>query len=177
MHGELSRRHAAVADATARVAWQVGAQVRREVEALEPHSKQRPDIQIVFPGRMLLADVVVSHSLTPGNIANRHPATLTWERRKIKKYAGVSARLGAELLNLSLDTCGVMASDAIKLVQAIGEEGERWSVGTWKSGLIERMLLNSIAVAVQRGNALAMLQGYTRAMGAQAQWEDRVGTD
>ena len=44
--GELSRRHDSVVDATARVAWQVGAQVQREVEGLDPNSRLRPDLQI-----------------------------------------------------------------------------------------------------------------------------------
>ena len=57
----------------------------------------------------------------------------------------------------------------MRLVQAIGEEGERWSAGTWTSGAIERQLLGAIAVAVQRGNALAMLTGYTRATRATAE--------
>ena len=38
--GEVSRRHNAVADAVARVAWLVGAQVRREVTGLDPNSGQ-----------------------------------------------------------------------------------------------------------------------------------------
>jgi len=63
-----------------------------------------------------------------------------------------------------------MASDAIRLVKAIGEEGERWSAGTWSSGYIERMLLGSIAVAVQRGNALAMLTGFSRMTSARGVW-------
>ena len=54
INGELSRRHDAVADAVGRVAWQVGAQVRREVAGLDLGSKQRPDLEIVFPGRVLL---------------------------------------------------------------------------------------------------------------------------
>ena len=55
---------------------------------------------------------------------------------------------------MSVDTCGGLASDAVKLVRAIAEEGERWSAGTWSSANIERQLLGAIAVAVQRGNAL-----------------------
>jgi len=81
---------------------------------------------------------------------------------KNKKYAGVAARIGAELLNVSLDSCGGMATDAVRLIAAIGEEGERWSIGTWSRGEIQRQLLGAMAVAVQRGNALAMLAGYAR---------------
>ena len=89
---------------------------------------------------------------------------MQWQSVKNKKYAGVAAaaRIGAELLNVSLDSCGGMAADAVRLVAAIGEEGERWSMGTWSSGEIERQLLGAMAVAVQRGNALALLAGYTR---------------
>ena len=74
----------------------------------------------------------------------------------------MAARLGAELMNCSIDTSGGLGDGAVRLARAIGEEGERWSAGTWSSGLIERQLLGSMAVAVQRGNALAMLHGYTR---------------
>ena len=74
----------------------------------------------------------------------------------------MASRLGAELLNVSLDTCGGMADGTSRLVEAIGEEGERWSMGTWDRGSIERRLLGTIAIAVQRGNAMAMLLGYTR---------------
>ena len=57
--GELSRRHDAVVDAIGRVAWMVGAQVKREVEGLDADSRKRPDLEVVFPGRRLLTDVVV----------------------------------------------------------------------------------------------------------------------
>ena len=174
--GELTRRHDAVVDATARVAQLVGAQVQREVQGLDPHSTKRPDLQIVFPGRMLLVDVVVTHSLTNSRVARGQSAVATKQSEKHKKYAGVASRLGAELLNLSVDTCGGMADHAVRLVEAIGEEGERWSAGMWSSGHIKRILLGSIAVTVQRGNAMVMLSGYTRSASAQAERERRAGT-
>ena len=126
--GEVSRRHDAVADAIARVAWLVGAQVRREVEWLDPHSKRRPDIQLVFPGRMILSDVVVSHSLASRWVSRNGSSATEAQNRKNAKYAGVASRLGAELMNASVDTCGGLASDTSRLVAAIGEEGERWSM-------------------------------------------------
>ena len=63
---------------------------------------------------------------------------------------------------MSAETYGGMASDASKLVEVIRKEGERWSAGTWSSGVIAPQLLSAIAVAVQRSNAMAMLVGYTR---------------
>jgi hypothetical protein len=169
--GEQSRRHHAVVDAIARVAWLVGGQVQREVTGLDPHSKQRPDLHIVFPGRAVLTDVVVSHSLTARRIAQRGSTAAVKQRQKVGKYARMASRLCAELLNVSVDTCGGLASDAVQLVRAIAEEGERWSAGTWTNARIERQLLGAIAVAVQRGNALTMLAGYSRVMGARANAE------
>ena len=88
--------------------------------------------------------------------------------RKQKKYAGVAAHLGAELFNVSVEAHGGMASVTFLLARAIGEEGARWSQSTWKRGAIERQLLCEIAVAVQRGNALTMLSGHTKAVRARA---------
>ena len=126
---------------------------------------------------MLLTDVVVSHSLTASQIARRQSVTASWQLRKNRKYAGVAARLGAELLNMSVDSCGGLASGASELVRAIGEEGERWSLGTWSSGSIERQLLGAVAIAIQRGNALAVLSGHTRAARASFYHERQGSVD
>ena len=147
VRGELSRRHDAVVDAVSRVAWIVGAQVKKEVESLDPDSLKRPDLQILKSGTTA-------------------PRQENGRGIKNKKYAGIASRIGAELLNMSIDTSGGLASDAVRLVDASGEEGERWSLGTWAGAEIRRQLLGAIAVAVQRGNALAMLTGYTRATAA-----------
>ena len=136
--------------------------MKREVTGLDPHSGQRPDLQIVFPGRMLLSDVSVSTSLTAARVALTSFSANDFQTRKKKKYAAVASRLGAELLNLCVDACGGMASEATRLVRVIGEEGERWSAGTWSAVSIQRQLLSAIAVAVQRGNALTVLSGFTR---------------
>ena len=163
-NGEGSRRHDAVVDAIGRVAWQVGAQVKREVDGLHSqHSKQRPDLQFVFPGRMLLSDVVVSHPLTASFISRSNSTAAVTQRTKDKKYAGVASHIGAELMNACVETCGGLGTGTVRLAQAIGEEGERWSMGTWVNGTIERQLLGAIAIAVQRGNAMVVLTGYTRA--------------
>ena len=166
--GEQTRRHDAVVDAIARVARLVAAQVKKEVVGLVADSgKQRPDLQIAFPGRMLLTDVSVSSSLTAARMKLNASSASDWQTRKNIKYQSVAAQLGAELLNVCVEACGGMASDAVRLVQAIGEEGARWSMGTWKSADIERQLLGAIAVAVQRSNALMMLSGFTRMMRVQ----------
>ena len=68
-----------------------------------------------------------------------------------------------------------MASETFLLARAIGEEGERWSRSTWKRGAIERQLLCEIAVAVQRGSALTMLSGHTKAVRARGRGTEGNG--
>ena len=46
--------------AIARTARLVGGQVEQEAKGLDPRSQQRPDLQIAFPGRLILSDVVVT---------------------------------------------------------------------------------------------------------------------
>ncbi len=121
-------------------------------------------MQIAFPGRLILSDVVVTHGLSIARVKSR-VGTASKQAEKTKKYAHIASRIGAELLNVALDTCGGLASEAVELVRAIGEEGEKWTSGAWTSARIERQLLGAIAVAVQRGNSLIMLTGCTRASG------------
>ena len=69
---------------------------------MDATSARRPDLQLVFPGRMLLTDVVVSHSLTAARCAKHATgaslAAVSWQSAKNKKYAAVASRIGAELL-------------------------------------------------------------------------------
>ena len=46
-------------------------------------------------------------------------------------------------------------------------------MGTWSKGSMERELVAAIAVAVQRGDAMALGTCYTRASSAQARTEGR----
>ena len=122
-------------------------------------------------------DVSVSHSLTVYLIARGSSSASSWQSRKNTKYAPVAARLGAELLNMCADASGGMATGAFELTRAIGDEGERW-LGAWSSVGIQRHLLECIAASIQRGNAMVMLTGFSRAAGAtwgsKEQWSRRT---
>jgi hypothetical protein len=101
--------------------------------------------------------VSVSHTLTPAAVTYLKAQTHARQSGKNKKYASVASRLGAELLNVVVDTSGGMTAGAMGLVGAIGEEGERWSAGTWTSAAITRHLLGAIAVFVtlyQKGGGI-----------------------
>ena len=74
----------------------------------------------------------------------------------------------AELLPFSVETYGGMAPDAIKLLSAMGDMGEE-QLGMWPRHVVIRHLIGSVATAVQRGNAVTWLSGYSRALAAWAQ--------
>ena len=117
-------------------------------------------------------NVILSwHKYTRADARNSTKIQLT----KDAKYTRIASRVGAELLNVAIDTSGSLAQGAMRLVEAIGEEGARWSAGTWTSAAIKRHLLSAIAVAVQRGNALTMLCGYCSAVRGAASDEDETG--
>ena len=69
-----------------------GAQVRNDVEWLD---EARP--ADCAPGRMLLADVSVSHTLTASAVSQQRSTAANWQSRKSMKYKCVAAHLGAEL--------------------------------------------------------------------------------
>ena len=160
---EITSRHDEVADALQHAALLIGAQVRREVKGLKRDSNIRPDLQLFFPGRMLLTDVAVSHPLTENLIAKRESSGVSRQQEKRRKYSSVAARLVAELLPYSVETCGGMADDAMKLVQAMGEEGEE-AMGAWTKAEIMRYIVSLTAAAVQRGNARAVLSGRMKSL-------------
>ncbi|HEY4385420.1 MAG TPA: hypothetical protein VGN34_13255, partial [Ktedonobacteraceae bacterium] len=165
MNGEVNTRHNEIADVLQHTALLLGAQAKREVQGLVRKSKVRPDLQIFFPGRMLLTDVVVSHPITASRVKNRGSSTKAAQLEKRTKYSSVSAQLGAELLPFSVATYGGLADDAMKLVHALGEEGEE-TMGAWSKEEIIRYTLSVTGIAIQRGNARVMLAGRMQSLKA-----------
>ena len=96
-----------------------------------------PDLRIVFPGRVILSDVAVLHSLSEYAIGCTEATASRSQGTKNRKYASVAARLGAELLNVCVGATGGMAKDALRLAQAVDDEGERW-LRAWSSAGIQR---------------------------------------
>jgi phosphoribosyl-ATP pyrophosphohydrolase len=164
-HGEGNVRHNEIADVLQHTALLLGAQAKREVKGLAEKSKVRPDLQIFFPGRMLLTDIVVSHPVTTSRVQRHQSSTKTAQLNKRTKYSSVATRLGAELLPFSVATYGGLADDAMKLVQAMGEEGEE-TMGAWRKEEIIRYTLSAIAATIQRGNARVMLAGRMQSLKA-----------
>jgi hypothetical protein len=162
--GRLTLRHNAVVDALYHAVLTVGGQAAREPAGLHFQDDRRPDLQIVFPGQHVLTDVVVSHPLAPSHVRRRiGKVAIIAQQHKQRKYRETAAHHHAQLLPFSVETCGAMAPDAVKLLQLISRAGKE-HLGLWPHEQTMRHLLGAITLAVQRGNAMAVLEGHSKTM-------------
>jgi hypothetical protein len=162
-NGEITTRHNAVNDALYASVLTVGGQAVREPLGLNAHDGKRPDLQTVFHGKQLLSDTVVTHPLAP--------SMLRWSSRrsccaaeikakdKHKKYDDLAAQHRASFLALSVETCGGFSSDAAELVQRIAR-GSKETLDLWPYSQVVQHIVRSIAIAIQRGNAMIVLSNY-----------------
>jgi hypothetical protein len=163
---EVNTRHDAVKDALYRAVLLTGGQAMREVKGLDAKSDLRPDLQIVYPGRHVLTDVAVVHSL--GSRGRDEPANPTatakdMEGRKRRKYTAIASRHDAELIHFVVETCGGFGPDAIALLDVIsGAASEHLSL--WSQEDAAKELLDSVAIAVQKGNAMTILGAHAAAL-------------
>jgi hypothetical protein len=166
--GEIDRRHNDVANAIYRTVLAVGGQAFREPEGLETTDGRRPDLRVVIGTHHVIADVVVTHPLAGSYLRNNTALTQLGaararQKKKHVKYDRTAAQHHAQMLAFSVETCGGMASDAITLMHIIADAGEE-QLGLWPKGEILQEMVSAVSIAVQRGNAMTFLAGYTRAM-------------
>ncbi len=159
-------RHDAVADAIYRTVLAVGGEAFREPKSLEAADGRRPDLKLTLGLQMVLVDVVVSHPLTPAYIKTDACKVLgvakMRQQAKHSKYDRTAARHHAQMLAFSVETCGGMASDAETLLHLVTKLGEQ-RLALWPKEAVMKQLVGAVSIAVQRGNGLSFLSGYTRA--------------
>ena len=115
----------------------------------------------------MLSDVVVCHPLGPGSrneAGARKLATAKGsEMKKRKKYLRLSSRHRFVQLPIAIETTGGVGPRTETLVKAMADASAEQLL-TWSRDDVIRELLGSIAMAVQRGNAMTFLEGYDRAL-------------
>jgi hypothetical protein len=122
LKSEVNARHDAVKDALYRAVLLTGGQAVREVKGLETKTRLRPDLQIVYPGRHVLTDVAVVHSLAANSREqpkNSTAAAKDMAGAKRRKYAAIASRHDAELIPFVVETCGGLGQDAMVLLDVI----------------------------------------------------------
>jgi hypothetical protein len=120
----------------------------------------------VYPGQHVLTDVAVVHPL--GSHGRNNPINSTATAKKVatakrSKYAAIASRHDAELLPFVVETCGGLGQDAIALLDVIsGAASEHLSL--WSQEDAAKEVLNSVAIAVQKGNAMTVLGAQAAAL-------------
>jgi hypothetical protein len=109
--------------------------------------------------------VVISHSLCPTHLhlaSTKHLATAERaEQRKHRKYTDIAQTQQARFLPFSLETTGGIGKDAEELIDQISL-ASRDNLLLPSHHHIAHTIRASIAIAIQRGNALAVYGGYSR---------------
>ena len=164
--GEVNVRHDNVNRALYRCALLMGFPARMEPTGLDLDNRYRPDLLLTLPGRHILTDVAIVHSLAPGKVRSGHAvlgSAREMEGNKRRHYAKLVALHRYELLPFVMETSGGMGPDAERLVEIMAEAGEA-HLRMWAKVDIIQELLHTAAIAVQRGGAVSYLHGYEQAL-------------
>jgi hypothetical protein len=165
---ELNMRHNAVLNALYLYTSRAGGVAVKEPTDLNDKDGRRPDLQLLLPGLHYLADVRITHPLCPTHVqaaANKQlGAALRAEREKTNRYQQTAEQHHAEFIPFVVETLGGIAPAAVKLLDQIALTC-RDHMTLWSHQEVVKELRGAIAIAVQRGNAIAMIAGYNRAVG------------
>jgi hypothetical protein len=162
----ITDRHNKVLNVLARFCSLMQVLARTEPAALCHDSNKRPDIQIDLPAETLLSDVTISHPSTKSwrKVAAKRGVEAVGDEREVEKddkYAAMAKAIDMEFIPFVLYTYGGFHSSALKVIQKMAESLDPacclLSRAEWK-----RMLMQHIAIAVQRGNADIMIQASQR---------------
>jgi hypothetical protein len=176
-NGEVTVRHDEVESALYRSALAMGLQAVRQPKGLYTSSDLRPDLLVILPGRRILTDVAICHPLAPARLKRATSlrtlgTALRIEGDKRRKYTKKKAQYQVELLPFVAETCGGLAPAAVKFLKALAEAGEE-HLPMWPKDDIIRHVVGTVAIAVQRGGAMAYLEGYYRALSAMGKPSDK----
>jgi hypothetical protein len=75
----------------------------------------------------------------------------------------MSTRQEATFLAFAAETCGGLGPEALKLMKLISETAQD-HLSLWSHYEIVQRMLGSVAVAIQKGNAMTVLSSYTRTL-------------
>jgi hypothetical protein len=167
--GEVTTRHDEVARALYHCALSMGIRAQLEPKGLDPSSELRPDLLLTLPGRLVLTDVAVCHPLAPGALRAGQALRPLGRAKQLEyakraKYTQISARHGFVQLPFAVETTGGLGPSAVKLVKAMAEASEE-RLAMWSKDAVIRELVGTVAMAVQRGGALAYFDGMERSLG------------
>jgi hypothetical protein len=148
----------------------------KEPAGLSAKDGKRPDLQIIFPSRHIITDVCISHPLAPsylGKAKDLEAATANGAAAvKVRKYVEVSTTQQASFIPFAAESTGGLSPEAIELLKQIAlasNDHLRLDPAQARQGAMQA----AVAIAIQRGNAMCMFAGMSRALRA-AGWMEKV---
>jgi hypothetical protein len=114
----------------------------------------------------MITDVIISHPLTKNycssGAAFRAGAGVArrFEKVKTNKYKTMTEQQEAVFYAFAAESCGGLAPQGLAMLKQLSTVGEA-HLALWPQYQIVQHMLSSVAVAIQRGNAMAVLSGYT----------------
>jgi hypothetical protein len=120
------------------------------------HDDRRPDIFAVLNGRATFIDVGIVHPAAPCN-RNKKPlaAAEAYVNVKVNKYRRLAEDNDAAIVPFIVETGGGYTEQAKHVIDDIIAHAQEHAVAFTPESIREE-LLDSIAIAIQRGNAMAM---------------------
>jgi hypothetical protein len=85
------------------------------------------------------------------------------EGKKREKYAKIASDHSFEQAPFVAETCGGLGPAAVQLIRVMAQAGEEL-LALWSREDVIRQLAGSVAIAVQRGGAMAYFYGHDRCL-------------
>jgi hypothetical protein len=131
----------------------------------------RPDLQVVIGGEQVLVDVTIGNptcqTYQDQCSEEQLKCTVMAEQRKNNKYSAMAETQNAKFIPFAVEMYGGLGKSAKKLLNKISKCA-RDQMLMWPYHRIIQNLKGEIAISIQRGNAIAILAGYNRAIGKPA---------
>jgi hypothetical protein len=161
---EVTWRHDIVVDPVATGLRQCGTRVRVEQMSDEQNSKQRPDIFAIISGQPTFIDVgIVQPSAVSYRGKDPLVRTKEYEKEKISKYAELAMENDARIIPFIIESNGGYGERAGYVLDDIKVFAHEEALAFAPSEVV-RDMMDAVAIAVQRGNAKAIIAAYERMM-------------
>ena len=159
-------RHNAVENALAAAARQSACAVVQQAAGLVSSAPGlKPDLLVLTSKGTVVSDVVVSDPMAPSNLPVSVKGSLAlanqMAEKKRGKYKVITDALRAEHLPFSVETTGALGETAQEVIKLIAWTAREYG-SPWSPEEIKVHLMSSVAVAIQRGNGLALAAAWNK---------------
>ena len=161
----LTQRHDFVKNTIAAFAARTHIDVQVEPRKLDPNSRRRVDLKLFIENQTALVDVSFVHPTAPSHLAAAMAdSNAPLNRRAQSKASHHQSAANAQQSNLFsfvVESFGALHTDCARLLLLITEAFLNFASARATREFAEEFV-NSLSIAIQRGNALAILGGHQK---------------